>query len=72
MRIEYDNARDGALVDFSLVVQRTGLGVLEQVIWMLQDLVGRNGYSISVFPAVVPVFYYVAYCYNQLQQDFPS
>ena len=29
------NARDGALRYFTLVVQQTGSGVLEQVIWML-------------------------------------
>ena len=31
MRIEYDNARDGLLKDFGLVVRQLGSGVLEQV-----------------------------------------
>ena len=35
MMIESENARDGALKDFSLVVQQTCLGVMEQVTWIL-------------------------------------
>ena len=60
MGIESENARDGALKDFSLVVQRIGLGVLEHATWILWDLVGRNNFSTSVFAVVVrgsyPIF----------------
>ena len=36
MRIKkYMNARDGALKDFALVVQRTGSGVLEPMIRLI-------------------------------------
>ena len=40
MGIEFDNARDGAFKDFSLVVQRIGSEVLEQVTWLLWELLG--------------------------------
>ena len=53
MRIEFENARDSALKDFSLVVQQIGSGVLEQVTWMLWELVGRNNFSTFVFLALV-------------------
>ena len=53
MGVEYENGRDGALKDFSPVVQRTGSGVLEQVDWLVWELVGRNKFSTFVFPAVV-------------------
>ena len=35
------------------MVQRTSLGVLEQVNWLLRELVGRNIFSTFVFPALV-------------------
>ena len=54
MRIESMNARYGTLKDFFVVVQRTGSGVLEKVIWLLYELVGRNRFSLF-FPALVPV-----------------
>ena len=57
MGIEYENARDGALKDFSRVVMRTDSRVLEQVTWKLWQLVGRKGFSTSIFPAVVPSYY---------------
>ena len=47
------DARDGALKDFAVVVQRIGLGVLEQLTWLLWELVGRNNFSTYVFLAVV-------------------
>ena len=54
MGIAYKNARDGALKYFYLMVQRIGSGVLEQVTWLLWELVGRNSFSTFVFPTLVP------------------
>ena len=53
------HARDSALIYFSLVGQRTCSGVLEQVIWLLWELVGRNDFSTFVFPALVSASYFV-------------
>ena len=59
MGIESKNAREGALKDFSLVVHRTSPGVLEQVTWMLWELVGRNTFSTFVFTAAVLGSYFM-------------
>ena len=66
MRIESENARDGALKDFPLLVQRTGSSVLEQVTWFLWELVGRNNFSTFVFPEVVPSSYSIFLIYNRM------
>ena len=57
MGIESENARDDALKDISLLVQRTGSRVLEQVTWLLWELVGRNNFSTFVLLAMVPGSY---------------
>ena len=62
MGIKYVNARDGALKDFSLVVHRTGTGVLEQVFWLLWELVGRNCFSTFVF-----LYIYFIVCKSKLE-----
>ena len=54
MRIKSVNARDDALKYFSLVVQQIVSRVLEQVTWLLWELVRRNNFSTFVFPALVP------------------
>ena len=54
MGIKYESARDGTLKDFSLMVQETGLGVLDQVTLLLWELVVRNNFSTFVFLALVP------------------
>ena len=55
------NARYGAFKDFSLVVKQIGSGLLEQVAWLLWELVGRNNFSTFVFPTLVLGSYSVAY-----------
>ena len=53
------NARDGALKDFALLVQQIDLGVLEQVAWLLWELVGRNNFSTFVFLTLVSGLYFI-------------
>ena len=53
MGIKYENERDGALKDFSLVDQRTCSSILEKVTWMLWELAGRKEFSTFVFLEVV-------------------
>ena len=42
------------------MVHGTGLKILEQVIWLLWELVGRNNFSTCVFPALVPSSYSIS------------
>ena len=55
----YKNARDDALKYFSLVVQQTCSGVLDQLIWLLSELVGRNNFSTFVFLFLVSGSYFL-------------
>ena len=61
MGIKNEKERDGAWKDFSLLVQQTRSRVLEQVIWLLSELVGRNNFSTFVFPMLVLGLYSVSY-----------
>ena len=40
----------------SINISEQDRGVLEQVVWILWELVGRNGISTLVFPLLVPGF----------------